>query len=97
DSLEKLDVVDTVQEASLKWDIEDPQQIKEAFINFSEDKFQANDSLITFLPISVTSGLTHDRHLLEYVVSLDQINAGYECGSDKAPDPDGFSFAFVKY
>ncbi|GJX36953.1 hypothetical protein Tco_0250256 [Tanacetum coccineum] len=38
-----------------------------------------------------------DRHLLDSMVSLEEIkNAVWDCGSQKAPGPDGFSFMFVK-
>nr|GFC19764.1 RNA-directed DNA polymerase, eukaryota, reverse transcriptase zinc-binding domain protein [Tanacetum cinerariifolium] len=38
-----------------------------------------------------------DRDRLETHVSLDEVkNSIWDCGSSKAPDPDRFSFAFVK-
>nr|GEY01376.1 UBN2 domain-containing protein [Tanacetum cinerariifolium] len=71
--------------------VSDPQQIKEAFLNFYKEKFQANDCLVAFLPIFVMSCLnSHDRQLLEDIVSLDKINAVvWDCGSDKALGFDG--------
>ncbi|GJR20209.1 putative RNA-directed DNA polymerase, eukaryota, reverse transcriptase zinc-binding domain protein [Tanacetum coccineum] len=41
--------------------------------------------------------LKRRRDLLEVDVSMDEVKAAvWDCGSDKAPGPDGFSFAFVK-
>nr|GEU30763.1 RNA-directed DNA polymerase, eukaryota [Tanacetum cinerariifolium] len=37
------------------------------------------------------------RNFLESHISLDEVkNVVWECGSNKAPGPDGFSFAFIK-
>ncbi|GJT60696.1 RNA-directed DNA polymerase, eukaryota, reverse transcriptase zinc-binding domain protein [Tanacetum coccineum] len=78
--------------------ITNPIQIKEAFLNFLKDKFKANDSSITFPPARISSTLQpFDREYLESNITMDEVkNAVWECGSDKAPGPDGFTFAFVK-
>nr|GEW17456.1 RNA-directed DNA polymerase, eukaryota, reverse transcriptase zinc-binding domain protein [Tanacetum cinerariifolium] len=99
---DNLEALDLVQKAHIKWDIEggenskffygminqkrrtqeiscimhdgvwisDPLLIKEIFLNFFKEKFQAYDSQVAFSPLA--------------------------CGSNKAPGPDGFSFAFIK-
>ncbi|GJZ43427.1 RNA-directed DNA polymerase, eukaryota, reverse transcriptase zinc-binding domain protein [Tanacetum coccineum] len=72
--------------------------IKDAFFQFYKDKFQAQDSQVLFpnLPHSHTLNTT-DRDYLERLVTLEEIKeAVWDCGSSKAPGPDGFSFAFVK-
>ncbi|GJZ17745.1 putative RNA-directed DNA polymerase, eukaryota, reverse transcriptase zinc-binding domain protein [Tanacetum coccineum] len=75
-----------------------PHQVKEAFLNFFKGKFQENDNMVNFPSITNASGLcSFDRDLLENDISLVEIKtAVWNYGSDKAPGPDGFSFAFVK-
>ncbi|GKD59503.1 hypothetical protein Tco_1297012, partial [Tanacetum coccineum] len=78
--------------------ITDPSLIKDAFFQFDKDKFQAQDSQVRFsnLPHSRTLNST-DRDYLERLVTLEEIKeAVWDCGSSKAPGPEGFSFAFVK-
>ncbi|GJX59491.1 hypothetical protein Tco_0290881 [Tanacetum coccineum] len=78
--------------------VSEPHLIKEVFLNFYKQKFQANDSLIDLPSISTSSRLNDgDRALLEAHVSLDEIkDAVWDCGSDKAPGPNSYTFAFVK-
>ncbi|GKA29337.1 putative RNA-directed DNA polymerase, eukaryota, reverse transcriptase zinc-binding domain protein [Tanacetum coccineum] len=78
--------------------ISDPLLIKEIFLNFFKDKFQAHDSQVVFSPLALSTGLcTRDRDSLETSVSCDEIKSAiWDCGSNKAPGPDGFSFAFIK-
>nr|GEX60032.1 RNA-directed DNA polymerase, eukaryota, reverse transcriptase zinc-binding domain protein [Tanacetum cinerariifolium] len=78
--------------------ITEPPLIKDVFLNYYKDKFQAHDSQVIFTPISNSPILCHhDRDFLESHISLDEVkNAVWECGSNKAPGPDGFSFAFIK-
>ncbi|GJW25680.1 hypothetical protein Tco_0039491 [Tanacetum coccineum] len=72
--------------------------IKELFLNFFKDKFQVHDSQVVFPPLVHSTRLCPlDREYLETHVSLDEIKSAiWDCGSNKAPDPDGFTFAFVK-
>ncbi|GJX74801.1 hypothetical protein Tco_0313396 [Tanacetum coccineum] len=76
----------------------DPSQIKEEFLDFFKEKFKDHDSNVDFPPFAKSfklCALGHDS--LETPVSLDEVkNAVWDCGSSKAPGPDGFSFAFVK-
>ncbi|GJY52524.1 hypothetical protein Tco_0443371 [Tanacetum coccineum] len=52
----------------------DPVQIKDAFVNFFKDKFQARDSQVVFPTLSHSTGLSsHDHDALEMHVSLDEI------------------------
>ncbi|GJY05150.1 RNA-directed DNA polymerase, eukaryota, reverse transcriptase zinc-binding domain protein [Tanacetum coccineum] len=54
--------------------VTDPHQIKEVFLNFYKQKFQANDSLIDFPSNPTSSRLNdYDRSLLEANVSMDEI------------------------
>ncbi|GJU76064.1 hypothetical protein Tco_1273134 [Tanacetum coccineum] len=78
--------------------ISDPSQIKEEFLKFFKEKFKDHDSNVDFPLFANSSGLCAlDCDSLEILVSLDEVkNAFWDCGSSKAPGPDGFSFAFVK-
>ncbi|GKA16037.1 RNA-directed DNA polymerase, eukaryota, reverse transcriptase zinc-binding domain protein [Tanacetum coccineum] len=76
--------------------ITDPSLIKDAFFQFYKVKFQAQDSQVSFpnLPHSQTLN-SMDRDYLERLVTHEEIKeAVWDCGSSKAPGPDGFSFAF---
>nr|GEX96189.1 RNA-directed DNA polymerase, eukaryota [Tanacetum cinerariifolium] len=128
--IDKLEALDLIQKAHIKWDIEGGESskffygvinnkrrsqaitrilhdgvwisdlflIKEAFINYYKEEFQAHDSQVVFsLMIHSTSLTSLDRDSLETHISLDKIKtAVWDCGSNKAPGPDGFSFAFIK-
>ncbi|GKC78965.1 hypothetical protein Tco_1129739, partial [Tanacetum coccineum] len=76
----------------------DPYQVKNAFFQYYQDKFQAFESQI---PLGYNSSCMKlnddDRVALDKEASLDEIkNAIWDCGSSKAPGPDGFSFMFLK-
>nr|GEZ50399.1 GDSL esterase/lipase At3g48460-like [Tanacetum cinerariifolium] len=64
--------------------------IKEIFLNFFKDKFQAHDSQVVFSHLALTTGLcTRDRESLETSVSCDEIKSAiWDCGSNKASGPD---------
>ncbi|GKF41753.1 hypothetical protein Tco_0125095, partial [Tanacetum coccineum] len=72
--------------------ISKPHQVKQVFLNFYKEKFQANESMVSFSPVAVSLILnSEDRLQLEGVVSMHEIKAAiWDCGSDKAPGPDGF-------
>ncbi|GJY39305.1 hypothetical protein Tco_0425669 [Tanacetum coccineum] len=75
-----------------------PSLIKDAFFQFYKVKFKAQDSQVSFpnLPHSQTLN-SMDQDYLERLVTHEEIKeAVWDCGSSKAPSPDGFSFAFVK-
>ncbi|GJZ51298.1 putative RNA-directed DNA polymerase, eukaryota, reverse transcriptase zinc-binding domain protein [Tanacetum coccineum] len=76
----------------------DPYQVKNAFFQYYQDKFQAFKSQI---PLGYNSSCMklndNDRVALDKEASLDEIkNAIWDCGSSKAPGPDDFSFMFLK-
>ncbi|GJY42096.1 RNA-directed DNA polymerase, eukaryota, reverse transcriptase zinc-binding domain protein [Tanacetum coccineum] len=97
--IENFEVVDTVQKARIKWDMEGDENTK-CFHGLVKqkrrEKFQANESAVSFSPVAVSSILNFkDQFQLEGVVSMDEIKAAiWDWGSDKTLD--GFSFAFVK-
>ncbi|GKE12355.1 hypothetical protein Tco_1415906, partial [Tanacetum coccineum] len=78
--------------------ITNPCLIKDAFLQFYKRKFQAQDSQVMFSNLPHSHSLNcMDRETLERQVTLEEIKeAVWDCGSSKAPGPDGYSFAFVK-
>ncbi|GJU63332.1 putative RNA-directed DNA polymerase, eukaryota, reverse transcriptase zinc-binding domain protein [Tanacetum coccineum] len=75
----------------------DPIHIKELFLNFFKDKFQVHDSQVVFPPLVHSTCLCPiDSEYLENHVFLNEIKSAiWGCGSNKASDPDGFTFTFV--
>nr|GEV05024.1 RNA-directed DNA polymerase, eukaryota, reverse transcriptase zinc-binding domain protein [Tanacetum cinerariifolium] len=78
--------------------LSDPKDIKEAFLNFYNKKFSCHDSQASFPSFMHAHNLnTSDQDLLESVVSMEEIKiAVWDCGSNKAPGLDGYSFLFIK-
>ncbi|GKC52415.1 RNA-directed DNA polymerase, eukaryota, reverse transcriptase zinc-binding domain protein [Tanacetum coccineum] len=78
--------------------ITNPCLIKDDFLQFYKRKFQAQDTQVMFFNLSHSHSLNcMDRETLERQVTLEEIKeAVWDCGSSKAPGPDGYSFAFVK-
>ncbi|XP_071699531.1 uncharacterized protein [Rutidosis leptorrhynchoides] len=98
DKIERDENIDVLQKSRIKWDVEGDENSKKKFIVLLNRDFAAPTNSVTFpelIPEHVIEA--HDRSLLEADVSETEIrNAIWECGSDKAPRPDGFTFAFVK-
>nr|GEV03416.1 RNA-directed DNA polymerase, eukaryota, reverse transcriptase zinc-binding domain protein [Tanacetum cinerariifolium] len=76
--------------------ITEPPLIKDVFLNYYKDKFQALDSQVIFTPIANSPILFHHYgDFLESHISLYEVkNAVWECGSNKAPGPDGANSSF---
>ncbi|GJV59803.1 PH, RCC1 and FYVE domains-containing protein 1 isoform X1 [Tanacetum coccineum] len=76
----------------------DPKDIKLAFLDFYKDKFSCHDSPVSFLPMLSAHRLSiADWDFLKSMVSMDEIKAAvWDCGSQKAPGPDDYSFMFIK-
>ncbi|GJV39574.1 RNA-directed DNA polymerase, eukaryota, reverse transcriptase zinc-binding domain protein [Tanacetum coccineum] len=101
--IDKFALMDLIQKARVKWDIEGDENSK-LFHGLINQKWQNQmingimDSQVLFpnLPHSHTLN-TMDQDYLDRLVTLEEIKeAVWDCGSSKAPGPDGFSFAFVK-
>nr|GEX01707.1 hypothetical protein [Tanacetum cinerariifolium] len=95
DKIDRFDSLDLFQKSRINWDIEGDENSK--FFHGIE-KFELHDSSNALPSTSFSSTLTVDDHsLLEKDVTLDEIkSAVWNCGNDKAPGPDGFTFSFIK-
>ncbi|GJT47181.1 RNA-directed DNA polymerase, eukaryota, reverse transcriptase zinc-binding domain protein [Tanacetum coccineum] len=76
----------------------DPIQVKDTFLNFFKEKFELHDSNCDFPSAPSVSTLNENDHLLlEKEVIMEEIKfAVCNCGNNKAPGPDGFTFGFIK-
>jgi len=77
--------------------VTDPRRVKD-FVDFYGNLFAKPDwsrpSLLGEFPRVLDSA---KRKLLEEMVSKEEIKkAVWDCGSDKSPGPDGFTFEFFK-
>ncbi|KAJ9553900.1 hypothetical protein OSB04_017945 [Centaurea solstitialis] len=78
--------------------VEDPERVKDYVFNFFKRKFSSNSEVRPTFNSSKTKRLTRGEALsLELPFEEDEVwLAIKDCGSDKSPGPDGFSFGFVK-
>ncbi|GKE32597.1 putative RNA-directed DNA polymerase, eukaryota, reverse transcriptase zinc-binding domain protein, partial [Tanacetum coccineum] len=76
----------------------DPVLIKDAFFNFFESKFQRIEVVkIKYSSPFYKSLLDDQNTFLESLVTETEIHdAIWDCGSEKSPGPDGYTFAFYK-
>nr|GEX36818.1 RNA-directed DNA polymerase, eukaryota, reverse transcriptase zinc-binding domain protein [Tanacetum cinerariifolium] len=80
DYFEKMISLDLMQKARVKWEVEGDKNSK--FFHGLINSKRKSQSI-------------HD--LLEAVVSMEEIKTVvWDCGSNKAPGPDGYSFLFIK-
>ncbi|KAK9057871.1 hypothetical protein SSX86_022710 [Deinandra increscens subsp. villosa] len=79
--------------------VDDPAGIKRCFVNHFASKYKKGNELRVLHRSNNFKSLSNDSRLsLETLPSEIEIkNAIWECGSDKAPGPDGFTFGFVKH
>ncbi|GJS45072.1 RNA-directed DNA polymerase, eukaryota, reverse transcriptase zinc-binding domain protein [Tanacetum coccineum] len=73
-------------------------QVKEAIFDFYKEKFQSHVPQVSCSNHSSFSRLSEaESNKMERQISSEEIRkAVWDCGSDKAPGPDGFSFQFLK-
>nr|GEW61600.1 reverse transcriptase domain, reverse transcriptase zinc-binding domain protein [Tanacetum cinerariifolium] len=78
--------------------IEDPLGIKDAFLTFFEQKFQKVDAvkIVNRSPFYKSLNDEQNIFLASSVIESEIKYAIWDCGSDKSPGSDGFSFAFYK-
>ena len=78
--------------------ITDPNVVKKAFLDHYESRFKKPLTAGLKLNFSFPNRLLHDQaEELERSVSRDEIRlAVWDCGENKSPGPDGFTFEFFK-
>ncbi|GJW96376.1 RNA-directed DNA polymerase, eukaryota, reverse transcriptase zinc-binding domain protein [Tanacetum coccineum] len=76
--------------------IEDPTHVKAEFMEHFQDRFQIPNRIPPMLAADMLNHLTVDQNKsLECSISRDEIKrAVWDCGGDRAPGPDGFTFKF---
>ncbi|GJV59705.1 RNA-directed DNA polymerase, eukaryota, reverse transcriptase zinc-binding domain protein [Tanacetum coccineum] len=80
-----------------KW-LSEPHRIKDAFYSFFESKFQRVDVVKIVNRSPFYKSLHEDQNsFLVSTINVTEIrDAIWDCGSDKSPGPNGFTFAFYK-
>ncbi|GKB24004.1 RNA-directed DNA polymerase, eukaryota, reverse transcriptase zinc-binding domain protein, partial [Tanacetum coccineum] len=101
DSLRAIELkenMDFPKKLKLRHWIEDPLGIKDAFLTFYEQKFQKVEvvKIVNRSPFYKTLNIDQNTYLASSVLEADIRDAIWDCGSDKSPGPDGFTFAFYK-
>ncbi|KAK9048582.1 hypothetical protein SSX86_032453 [Deinandra increscens subsp. villosa] len=79
--------------------VSSPQDIKYAFLEYFSKKFKKGNEVKVINRSSRFRWLPESsRDFLESRPSMGEVKmAIWDCGSDKAPGPDGFSFGFIKH
>nr|GFA62898.1 putative RNA-directed DNA polymerase, eukaryota, reverse transcriptase zinc-binding domain protein [Tanacetum cinerariifolium] len=78
--------------------ISDPLRIKEIFHSFFKLKFQKVEvaRIVSRSPFYRSLGDNQNQFLSSPICDSEIRDAVWDCGSDKSPGPDGFTFAFYK-
>nr|GFC83164.1 RNA-directed DNA polymerase, eukaryota, reverse transcriptase zinc-binding domain protein [Tanacetum cinerariifolium] len=102
--LEKQQAMETAQKAKIKWAIEagkwieNPDLVKKEFLNHFKNRFGRPNKTRSVLVTEFSRQLNSMQHMdMEADVTIEEIkNAVWDCGTDKSPRPDGFSFDFYR-
>ncbi|GJW06163.1 RNA-directed DNA polymerase, eukaryota [Tanacetum coccineum] len=78
--------------------VSDPQIVKDSFLNHFEGRFRKPSSNGLKINFSFPNRLTQDQVMdMEREVSREEIrSAVWNCGDNKSPGPDGYTFEFFK-
>ncbi|GJW76620.1 RNA-directed DNA polymerase, eukaryota [Tanacetum coccineum] len=79
--------------------IEEPGRVKNQFLQHFRDRFAAPDDDRIHIDMPYPRSLSNDqREDLECMVTMEEVKkAVWDCGIDKSPGPDGFSFGFYRH
>ncbi|GKA33567.1 RNA-directed DNA polymerase, eukaryota [Tanacetum coccineum] len=93
-NLDRLEALETAQ----KW-IDEPDKVKKEFLDHFANRFCKPAKSTASIDVDFPNQLDSDqRSFLERDVTNAEIKkAVWECGTDKAPGPDGFSFRFFRH
>lgn len=78
--------------------VDDPMRVKQEFYNHFASRFYTLDWNRPIIDMQFPNRLTFDQAgILEEDITRDEVRkAVWECGSEKAPGPNGFTFEFFK-
>ena len=81
-----------------KW-IEEPSRVKNQFFQHFKDRFDKPKHDRIDINMSYLRSLSREQQNdLERMVSMEEVQrAVWDCGTDKSPGPDGFSFGFYRH
>nr|GEV68627.1 RNA-directed DNA polymerase, eukaryota [Tanacetum cinerariifolium] len=99
-SIELKEYLDYSQKAKIKWGqwLSDPIKIKDAFYSSFNSKFQRADvaRIVNRSPFYRSLNANQNSFLASSTCETKIRDAVWDCGSDKSPGPNGFTFAFYK-
>ncbi|GKA74736.1 putative RNA-directed DNA polymerase, eukaryota, reverse transcriptase zinc-binding domain protein [Tanacetum coccineum] len=77
--------------------MEDPSSVKEEFFDHFRNRFNIPKGFPTSLNVDMPNPISlAQREFLEHHCSREEIKkAVWDCGGDRAPGPDGFTFKFI--
>ncbi|GKB69457.1 RNA-directed DNA polymerase, eukaryota [Tanacetum coccineum] len=80
-----------------KW-TEKPNNVKLEFLHHFRNRFEKPTDNRVYIDMNFPKSITIDQQMdLECAVSKEELKrAVWECGTDKSPGPDGFSFGFYR-
>nr|GEW11214.1 RNA-directed DNA polymerase, eukaryota [Tanacetum cinerariifolium] len=104
--INRLEANDIAQKANIKWAIEgdentsffpEPFNIKAEFLDHFSKRFQRSHGITPSLDGDMPNCLSPTQsEFLERQISREEIKkAVWDCGGERAPGPDGFTFKFV--
>nr|GEZ44190.1 RNA-directed DNA polymerase, eukaryota [Tanacetum cinerariifolium] len=78
--------------------VDEPSMVKREFFNHFRNRFDKPDGIRAITHMEYPRRISLDKQSeLEGEVSNDEIKrAVWDCGTDKAPEPDGFTFGFYR-
>ncbi|GJS50115.1 RNA-directed DNA polymerase, eukaryota [Tanacetum coccineum] len=79
--------------------VDEPKDVKKEFFDYFSKRFSKPGNRRAKICMEFPNRLNSDQiHDLEAEVSKDEVKrAVWECGTDKAPGPDGFTFGFFRH
>ncbi|GKC44323.1 RNA-directed DNA polymerase, eukaryota, reverse transcriptase zinc-binding domain protein [Tanacetum coccineum] len=79
--------------------IENPNDVKKEFFDHFASRFGKPDKPTASISLDFPNQISHEQSdHMEREVSNDEIKKSvWECGTDKAPGPDGFTFGFFRH
>ncbi|GKD70938.1 hypothetical protein Tco_1325028, partial [Tanacetum coccineum] len=103
----KLDTMELAQKAKIKWAIEgdenskwieSPILVKDEFLSYFASRFNKPSDYCLHIDLDFPNKLSLEQQMvLKIVVTREEIKkAVWDCGVDKSPGPNGFTFGFYR-